>query len=70
MDKFEDFINTDDTRSDELFSKVKRVNEVLNGPKLTGNEGLGVQLLQKTAPVVKMKEKSVRFLEIALESEK
>ena len=58
MDKFEDFINTDDTRSDELFSKVKRVNEVLNGPKLTGNEGLGVQLLQKTAPVVKMKEKS------------
>ena len=58
MDKFEDFINTDNTRSDELFSKVKRVNEVLNGSKLTGNEGLGVQLLQKTAPVVKMREKS------------
>lgn len=58
MDKFEDFINSDNSKSKELFSKVQRLNEALKSPNLTGNEGLGVQLLQKTAPVVKMREKS------------
>lgn len=58
MDKFEDFINTDTLKSDELFSKVQRLNEALKSPDLTGNEGLGVQLLQKSAPVVRMREKS------------
>ena len=58
MDKFEDFINSDNSKSEELFSKVQRLNEALKCPNLTGNEGLGVQLLQKTAPVVRMREKS------------
>jgi len=58
MDKFEDFISIDNSKSEELFFKIQKVNEVLNGSQLTGNEGLGVQLLQKTAPVVKMREKS------------
>ena len=58
MNKFEDFVNLNPLKSDELYFKIKKINEVLNGPDLTGNEGLGVQLLQKTAPVVRMKEKS------------
>ncbi len=52
--KFEDVINKD---TGDIFNKAKMVYDVVNH-NLTGNEGLGVQLLQNTSPQTIMKEKN------------
>lgn len=58
MKKFEDFIDNDLNKSDDLFLKVKKFNESVNNLEIVGNNGLGVQILGKTAPVVNMREKT------------
>ena len=62
-DKFEDFINKEASKSDELFSKANKLSELLNSSKLTGSEGLGVEVLEKVSPIVKMKEKQGKIYE-------
>lgn len=54
--KFEDFIYT--RCGCDLFEKAKDVDTVLSSGVMTGNEGLGVQLLEQTGPEVRIKEKS------------
>ena len=56
--KFEDFIDNDVNKSDDLFLKVKKFNDSVNNLEIVGNNGLGVQILEKTAPIVKMREKT------------
>ena len=53
--KFEDFIHTE--QGENIFDKTERVNEVLSSPVLTGNEGLGMQIMHEVRPVSIIKEK-------------
>jgi len=55
--KFEDFIYT---KEKDLFHKVKLLNEYLNSGEITGTEGLGVQILEKSSPELKIREKDGR----------
>lgn len=43
---------------EDLFDKTKRLNDTLNTGVLTGCEGLGMQSLACTTPVLKLKEKN------------
>ena len=54
--KFENFINTE--VDEDLFGKAERVNKVLTSGILTGNEGLGMQLMHKVQPESIIKEKN------------
>lgn len=54
--KFEDFIFT--RQGSDLFEKTEGVDKVLSSGVMTGSEGLGVQLLEKAGPEVRIKEKS------------
>ena len=54
--KFENFINTEP--GEDLFGKTERVNQVLTSGILTGNEGLGMQLMHKVQPESVIKEKN------------
>jgi 8-amino-7-oxononanoate synthase len=53
--KFEDFIYTEEK---DLFHKVKMANEYLNSGQITGTEGLGVQILEKSSPELMMREQN------------
>ncbi len=53
--KFEDFIHTKE--NEDLFGKAKRVSDVLSTGVLTGNEGLGMQIMNKVCPESTIKEK-------------
>lgn len=53
--KFEDFIHTHE--GEDLFGKVQRVDEVLSSGVLTGNEGLGMKIMNKVMPESVIKEK-------------
>ena len=57
--KFEDFITTQE--GEDLFGKIRRVNQILSSNVLTGNEGLGMQSLGCTSPICKIKEKDNRI---------
>ena len=54
--KFEDFIHTQE--NEDLFGKADRVNTVLSSEILTGNEGLGMKLMNKVQPKSIIKEKN------------
>ncbi len=54
--KFEDFLFTHDGA--DLFEKTQGLDEVLTSGVMTGSEGLGIRLSEKTSPEVKIKEKS------------
>ena len=54
--KFEDFIHTKE--NEDLFEKANRVNKVLQSGILTGNEGLGMKLMNKVQPKSIIKEKN------------
>ena len=54
--KFEDFLFT--REGEDLFEKTRGLDKVLASGAMTGSEGLGVQILEKTGPCVKIKEKS------------
>ena len=53
--KFENFVDTMDAES--IFDKTKRLDEVLKSGILTGNEALGMVVLNKVQPYSKIKEK-------------
>ena len=54
--KFEDFLFT--REGEDLFEKTRGLDKVLASGAMTGSEGLGVQILEKTGPYVQIKEKS------------
>lgn len=54
--KFEDFLYT--KVGADLFEKTQGLDEVLSSGVMTGSEGLGIRLLEKTSPEVKIKERS------------
>lgn len=54
--KFEDFIHTHE--NEDLFEKANRVNKILTSGILTGNEGLGMKLMNKVQPKSIIKEKN------------
>ena len=53
---FENYIMTE--AGEDLFEKVRRVDNVLRSGVLTGQEGLGLQSLGKTAPILNVKKRS------------
>ena len=54
--KFEDFLYTQEGA--DLFEKTEGLDKVLSSGVMTGSEGLGIRLSEKTSPEVKIKEKS------------
>ncbi len=54
--KFENFLKTEP--GEDLFSKAKKVNEILKSGVLTGNEGLGMLAMDKVKGEYPIKEKS------------
>ena len=54
--KFENFLKT--ASGEDLFSKARKVNEVLQSGILTGNEGLGMLAMDKVKGEYPIKEKS------------
>ncbi len=54
--KFEDFLYTQDGA--DLFEKAQGLDNVLSSGVMTGSEGLGIRLAEKTSPEVKIKEKN------------
>ena len=54
--KFEDFLYTQEGA--DLFDKTEGLDKVLSSGVMTGSEGLGIRLGEKTSPEVKIKEKS------------
>ena len=54
--KFEDFLYTQE--GTDLFEKTEGLDKVLSSGVMTGSEGLGIRLSEKTSPEVKIKEKS------------
>lgn len=54
--KFEDFLYTQE--GEDLFEKTEGLDRVLSSSQMTGSEGLGVQMLEKAGPSVKIKERS------------
>ena len=54
--KFEDFLYTQE--GEDLFEKTEGLDKVLSSSQMTGSEGLGVQILEKAGPSVKIKERS------------
>ncbi len=60
--KFEDIMSSNDG---ELFEKTKILSEVLTS-RATGNEGLGVQILEKISPQPFIKEKNGRVHQVIM----
>ena len=54
--KFEDFLYTQEGA--DLFEKTEGLDKVLSSGVMTGSEGLGIRLSEKTSSEVKIKEKS------------
>ncbi len=54
--KFEDFLYTQNGA--DLFEKTEGLDNVLSSGIMTGSEGLGIRLCEKTSPEVKIKEKN------------
>jgi glycine C-acetyltransferase len=52
---FENYVLTKE--GEDLFGKIYRADEILKTGVLTGNEGLGMQSLTMTSPILKIKEK-------------
>lgn len=61
---FENYIMTQ--CGEDLFDKVKRVDNVLKSGVLTGNEGLGMQSLGAALPISKIKEKNGKIHEVIM----
>lgn len=53
--KFEDFMHTEE--NEDIFDKAERVNNVLSSGVLTGNEGLGMQILNEVRAESVLREK-------------
>ena len=62
--RFEDFLQTEP--GENLFEKAYKVNKILKSNVLTGNEGLGMQSLEKTSPICKIKEKNGEIHEVIM----
>ena len=54
--KFEDFLYTQE--GSDLFDKTEGLDKILSSGIMTGSEGLGIRLCEKTSPEVKIKEKN------------
>lgn len=54
--KFEDFLYTQG--GSDLFDKTEGLDKILSSGIMTGSEGLGIRLCEKTSPEVKIKEKN------------